>query len=76
MAEWQAAPVNMALQVNINVQVPASAWIPSAALKNGSSIQVRTPTGMQERKVQLVVLKDGKALVTVPEFQDGDVLLL
>ena len=76
VAEWQAAPVNMALQVNINVQVPASAWIPSAALKNGSSIQVRTPTGMQERKVQLVVLKDGKALVTVPEFQDGDVLLL
>lgn len=76
LAEWQAAPVNMALQVNIDVQVPASAWIPSAVLRNGSSIQVKTPTGMQERKVQVMALKDGKALVTVPEFQDGDVLIL
>ena len=31
---------------------------------------------MQERKVQVVALKDGRALVTVPEFQSGDALIL
>ena len=40
------------------------------------SIQVKTPSGMQERKVQVVALKDGRALVTVPEFQAGDALIL
>lgn len=76
VSEWQVAPVNMALQVEINVQVPASAWIPAAAVRDGSSIQVNTPAGMQERKVQVVALKDGKALVTIPEYQAGDALVL
>lgn len=76
VSEWQVAPVNMALQVNINVQVPSSAWIPASAVRDGSSIRVKTPEGMQERKVHLVAVKDGKALVTVPEFQNGDVLVL
>ncbi len=31
---------------------------------------------MQERKVHVVTLKDGSALVTVPEFQAGDALIL
>ena len=76
VSEWQVAPVNMALQVAINVQVPVSAWIPASAVRDGSSIQVKTPSGMQERKVQVVALKDGRALVTVPEFQAGDALIL
>lgn len=76
VSEWQVAPVNMALQVAINVQVPVSAWIPASAVRDGSSIQVKTPSGMQERKVQVVALKDGRALVTVPEFQTGDALIL
>ena len=76
VSEWQVAPVNMALQVAINVQVPVSAWIPASAVRDGSSIQVKTPSGMQERKVQVVALKDGRALVTVPEFQSGDALIL
>ncbi len=76
VSEWQVAPVNMALQVNISVQVPASAWIPSSAVRDGSSIQVKTAEGMQERKVRVVALKDGKALVTVPELRDGDALAL
>ena len=70
VSEWQVAPVNMALQVNISVQVPAS------AVRDGSSIQVKTAEGMQERKVRVVALKDGKALVTVPELRDGDALAL
>ena len=74
--EWQVAPVNMALQVNISVQVPASAWIPASAVRDGSSIQVKTAEGMQERMVRVVALKDGKALVTVPELRDGDALAL
>ena len=57
VSEWQVAPVNMALQVAINVQVPVSAWIPASAVRDGSSIQVKTPSGMQERKVQVVALK-------------------
>ena len=76
VSEWQVAPVNMALQVNISVQVPASAWIPASAVRDGSSIQVKTAEGMQERKVRVVALKDGKALVTVPELRDGDALAL
>ena len=76
VSEWQVAPVNMALQVAINVQVPVSAWIPASAVRDGSSIQVKTPSGMQERKVQVVALKEGRALVTVPEFQSGDALIL
>jgi hypothetical protein len=76
VSEWQVAPVNMALQVNINVQVPSSVWIPSHAVRDGSSIQVKTPEGMQERKVHVVALKDGKSLVTIPEFQEGDALVL
>lgn len=76
VAEWQVAPVNMALQVEMKINVPGSVWIPSVAFRDGSSIQVKTPTGMQERKVQVVALKDGKALVTIPEFQDGDALVL
>ena len=75
-SEWQVAPVNMALQVTIDVQVPASAWIPASAVRDGGSILVKTPSGMQERKVHVVALKDGKALVTVPEFQAGDALVL
>ena len=31
---------------------------------------------MMERKVRVVALKDGKALVTVPELRDGDALAL
>ena len=38
--------------------------------------QVKTAEGMQERKVRVVALKDGKALVTVPELRDGDALAL
>lgn len=76
VSEWQVAPVNMALQVDINVQIPASVWIPASAVRDGSSIQVKTPEGTRERKVQVVTLKDGKALVTVPEFQGGDTLVL
>ena len=41
VSEWQVAPVNMALQVAINVQVPVSAWIPASAVRDGSSIQVK-----------------------------------
>ncbi|MFR4222870.1 MAG: hypothetical protein ACLT38_03845 [Akkermansia sp.] len=44
VSEWQVAPVNMALQVAINVQVPVSAWIPASAVRDGSSIQVKTPS--------------------------------
>ncbi|WP_290565892.1 HlyD family efflux transporter periplasmic adaptor subunit [Akkermansia sp.] len=76
VSEWQVAPVNMALQVNINVHVPASVWIPSQAVRDGSSIRVKTPEGVQERKVHVVALKDGKSLVTIPEFQEGDALVL
>ena len=66
----------MALQVDIHVQVPASVWIPSQAVRDGSSIQVKTVEGMQERKVHVVAQKDGKSLVTIPEFRDGDALVL
>lgn len=76
VAEWQVAPVNMDLKVDINVEVPASAWIPAASVGDGCSIRVNTPSGMQERKVHVVALKGDRALVTVPEFRDGDSLVL
>lgn len=74
VAEWQVAPVNMALQVDINVQIPESIWIPSSAIREGNTIQVKTPAGMQERKVHVIALRKDRTLVTVPELQDGDSL--
>lgn len=76
VAEWQVAPVNMSLQVEINIQVPESVWIPLAALGKGNSIQVKTPAGMQERKVHVIALREGRALVTIPEFHAGDSLAM
>lgn len=75
VAEWQAAPVNMALQVEMKVNVPASVWIPSAALKDGQSLLVNTPAGEQERKVRVVAMKGDRALVTIPDLKDGDSLI-
>ena len=76
VAEWQAAPVNMALQVEMKVNVPASVWIPSAALKDGQSLLVNTPAGEQERKVRVVAMKGDRALVTIPDLKDGDSLVM
>lgn len=76
VAEWQVAPVNMPLQVDINVQVPDSVWIPAAALREGNSIQVKNPAGMQERKVHVLALREGKFLVTMLGFQAGDSLVM
>lgn len=76
VSEWMVAPVNMVLQVGINVQIPLSAWIPSEAVKDGSLIQVKNSAGVEERKVNVIALKDGKSLVTVHNGCDGDVLIL
>lgn len=76
VAEWQVAPVNIPLLVEMKVSVPSSVWVPASSLKDGSVLPVNTPAGEQERKAHVVAMKGDKALVTIPEFRAGDALVL
>ena len=53
-----------------------SAWIPRLCRPGWKLHSGKNAEGCGERKVRVVALKDGKALVTVPELRDGDALAL
>lgn len=76
MEAWKTAPVNMTLQVEVNINVPDSDWIPASAVRDGRMVRVNTPSGVQERAVHVEAEQDGRALVTMPDFCAGDTLVL
>lgn len=76
VAEWKVAPVNMQLNVQMNVTIPNSTWIPASALRKGTAILVDSVDGTLERSVHVVAKVDDRILVTIVDYKEGDVLVM